>query len=167
MRLVHLDDVAWEEWSSPGGKFHGTGRQVSLALGAVPNAHLLAGGHPFDLEHGRLRPGKAGCPCHSHSSQWELFVITRGEGTVRHGDARTIVRAGDETQHVRAGHVWLQPPGTAHQILNTGDVDFVFHVVADNPRADSCYYPDSGKWMLDPQGTVFRMVETTYFDGEE
>jgi uncharacterized cupin superfamily protein len=337
MKLVHLDDIAWEDWSSPGGKFHGSGRQVSLALSAVPDAHLNNGGHPFDLEHGRLRPGKAGCPFHSHSSQWELFVITRGEGTVRHGDARTVVRAGDavmhppgpeahqlintgagdleyflfadnpavdvwhypdsakwgyrphggifrkvptdyndgeedgaptsapprvapppteaqrtrfvtidaiaetgrlspggkfgsyrrdislalggiadtgtwggghpfdlqqrrvpagravcprhahtvmwelfialagtatvrsgdETHAVRAGHVWLQPPGTPHQIRNAGDDDFVFHVLADNPRADSCYYPDSDKWMLDPQARIFRMQDTTYYDGEE
>jgi uncharacterized cupin superfamily protein len=159
MKLVHLDDVAWSDWSSPGGKFHGSGKQVSTALGAVPDAHLNNGGHPFDLEYGRLRPGKAGCPFHSHSSQWELFVITQGEGTVRHGDERTIVRAGDAVMH---------PPGPgAHQLTNTGAGDLEYLLFADNPAVDVWHYPDSGKWALDPQGKIFRMVETDYYDGEE
>jgi hypothetical protein len=56
-------------WSSTTGKYHGAGKQVSEALGAKLNANLAEGGHPFDLEFGKLLPGKAGCAFHTHSAQ--------------------------------------------------------------------------------------------------
>lgn len=62
---------------------------------------------------------------------------------------------------------FMQPPGTAHQIVNTGAEDFIFHVIADNSPADSTWYPDSKKWMMKPERKVFRMTEVDYFDGEE
>lgn len=159
MKLVHLDDLAWEEWASPGGTFHGRSRQVSLALGAVADAPLHEGGHPFDLEHGTLRPGKSGCPFHSHSSQWELFVILTGEGTVRHGAARTAVRAGDAILH---------PAGPeAHQLINTGSVDLEYFLIADNPPVDLWHYPDSDKWGYRPAGGIFRKLPVDYYLGEE
>lgn len=61
MLHVHLDAVPWMEWSSTTGKYHGAGKQVSEALGAKVNANLADGGHPFDLEFGKLLSGKAGC----------------------------------------------------------------------------------------------------------
>jgi len=159
MRCVNLATVKWDEWKSPAGKFHGYGQQVSIALGAVPNARLHAGGHPFDLEVGRLPPGRAGCPFHSHATQWELFLITAGSGQVRHGDALLEVYPGMAILH--------PPGGEAHQLLNTGATDLTYYLVADNPATDIWHYPDSDKWGFKPPGRIFRLNDAPYYEGEE
>ena len=158
MKTVKIDDLPWEEAKSPAGKFHSFKRDVSLALGGKKDTGAWGGGHPFDLQVRRVPPGAAVCPLHAHSAQWELFVAVSGEATVRVDDTRQVVRAGE---------AFVQPPGTAHQILNTGTEDFVFYVIADNLPADSTYYPDSKKWAIKPKMTVFRMQKTDYYDGEE
>ncbi|MEY3774380.1 MAG: hypothetical protein RLZZ129_1160 [Verrucomicrobiota bacterium] len=158
MKHVHLDSVPWAEWSSPGGKFHGFGQQVSEALGAVTNANLAAGGHPFDLEIGRLPPGKSGCPFHAHSAQWECYWIRSGRGVMRHGSERREVKAGDLALH---------PPGSSHQLINTGDTDLTYYLVADNPLTEVWRYPDSNKWGFRPGGGIFLRQEVDYHFGEE
>jgi len=43
-------------------------------------------------------------------------------------------------------------------------------VIADNPRGDSCFYPDSGKFAVWKEGddeVIVKGKETDYFDGEE
>jgi len=158
MKHVHLDSIPWMEWTSPSGKFHGTGQQISEALGAVMNATLAHGGHPFDLERGKLKPGKSGCPFHRHSAQWECYWIISGSGVMRHGDERREVRAGD---------VMMHPPGSAHQLINTGDDDLLYYLVADNPMTEVWHYPDSNKWGFKPGGAIFRRQDVDYHFGED
>lgn len=158
MKKIKITDVPFEEWSSPGGKFHGMGRQLSEALGAVRNAPVGRGGHPFDLELGRLRPGKSGCPFHFHGTQYELFVILAGAGTVRFGDQQREVRAGDAVMH---------PPWEAHQLINTGATDLDYLLIADNPAVDVWHYPDSNKWGFRPRGGIFLRHDVDYHLGEE
>ena len=158
MKTLQIADLPWTESKSPTGKYHSFFKDISLALGGVKNTGTWGGGHPFDLQLRRVPPGAAVCPLHAHTAQWELFVVVSGEATVRLGDTRHVVHAGEAFVHA---------PGTAHQMTNTGDVDFVFYVIADNLIADSTYYPDSKKWAMKPQGKVFRMAEVGYYDGEE
>jgi hypothetical protein len=43
-------------------------------------------------------------------------------------------------------------------------------VIADNPRGDTCYYPDSGKWVAFREGAeeiIAKGTEADYYDGEE
>lgn len=157
-RRIHLDDLPWDVWSSPKGRFHGASKELSIALGAQRNTPTGLGGHPFDLEYGRLAPGECGCPFHSHAAQWELFHLFSGTATVR---------AGDETAVLHAGEVVLHPPGEAHQITNTGDTDLLYLLVADNPPVDYWHYPDSDKWGLRAPRKFFRLIEVDYHDGEE
>lgn len=158
MKRVRLDDVPWLEWSSPSGKFHGAGKQISEALGAVANAPLSAGGHPFDLEFGRLEPGKSGCPFHSHSAQWELFLIRSGHGTVRYGT---------HTREIRAGEAVVHPPGEPHQLINTGPDELTYYLVADNPLTEFWHYPDSNKWGHRPTGAAFRRQDVDFWLDED
>ena len=158
MHRVHLSAVPEEEQRSPGGKFHSFSRNVSLALGAPRGTGLWGGGHPFDVQIRRLPPGAAVCPFHLHLVQWELFVVRTGEGTVRSGGERQAVKAGD---------VFIQPPRTPHQLINTGTGDLEVMIIADNPQLDLCHYPDSDKWGGRSFGRVFRVADFDYFDGEE
>jgi len=103
-------------------------------------------------------PGALVCPVHAHTVQWELFVVLSGTATVK---------SNGETHVVKMGDAYLQPPGTPHQIINTGREDFIFYVIADNSPADSTWYPDSKKWQMKPQRKLFRMTEVDYYDGEE
>lgn len=157
-RKLHPDDLAWEEWHSPKGKFRGTSKELSIALGAKRNTPTGLGGHPFDLELSRLSPGECGCPFHSHAAQWEMFLVLEGRGAVRTGDGTHAVGPGD---------VVLHPPGEAHQLSNPGDTDLVFFLIADNPPIDYWNYPDSAKWGLREARKFFRPQETDYWDGEE
>jgi uncharacterized cupin superfamily protein len=158
MKKVRIADLPWEEFKSPSGKYQSSFQNVSLALGGKRDVGTWGGGHPFDLQVRRVPPGAAVCPQHAHTVQWELFVVLSGTATVR---------ADAETHDVHAGDAFLQPPGVAHQIINTSREDFIFYVIADNSPADSTYYPNSNKWQMKPQRKLFRMTEVDYFDGEE
>ncbi len=158
MSHVNVSTVPEEEQVSPAGKYQSFSRNLSLALGGVRNAGTWGGGHPFDLQLRRIPPGKSVCPFHVHYVQWELFVVRAGTGTVR---------VGDERHEVRAGDVFLHPPGEAHQILNPGPADLEVLIITDNPILDAFSYPDSDKWGIRPPGKIFRLTEANYFDGEE
>jgi uncharacterized cupin superfamily protein len=157
-RRVHPDDLPWEAWSSPKGKFRGTSKELSIALGALRNTPVGLGGHPFDLELGKLAPGDRGCPVHRHAAQWELFYFISGTATVR---------ADAESQVLGAGEVVIHPPGEAHDFTNTGSTDLLYYLVADNPPVDYWHYPDSKKWGLRDPRKFFRPVDVDYYDGEE
>lgn len=158
MNKVHVPDLPWVEQHSPAKKFHSFCQNISLALGGIRNGGPWCGGHPFDVQIRRIPPGAAVCPFHAHLAQWEMFVVQAGAGTVR---------AGRETHAVRAGDVFIHPPGEPHQLINTGTTELEVLIIADNPPLDAFYYPDSNKWGLRPPGTYFRTMEVGYFDGEE
>jgi uncharacterized cupin superfamily protein len=166
MRKVNLKDIPEHERKSPKGKFHKFVKDVSIALGRDRDSLDLAKRHPFDLARVRIPKGKSFCPYHSHSAESELYLVVSGRGSVRDKDGSTIVTAGD---------AFFYGPGEAHQLINAGDEDFVYYVIADNPRSggrtgDSCYYPDSGKWAVVKEGleeVIVKGTEVDYYDGEE
>ncbi len=157
-RKCHIDDLAWTSRHSPKGKFRGTSKELSLALGAKHDTPTGLGGHPFDVELGKLAPGETPCPFHSHAAQWELFLFLSGTAKVR---------AGDETQLLSAGDAVLHPPGEAHAFSNVGDTDLLYLCIADNPPVDYSHYPDSNKWGLHSPHLFFHAQPVDYFDGEE
>jgi uncharacterized cupin superfamily protein len=161
MQKINLKDIKEEERRSPRGKFHKRVKDISIALGRDPASLDLRKRHPFDLALVRVPPGKAYCPYHVESAQWEMYLVVSGRGAVRDNSG---------TSEVVAGDAFLFKPGEAHQLLCAGDEDFVYYVIADNPLNDSCYYPDSGKWMALKEGSEMVMLkgeETDYFAGEE
>ena len=161
MRTVNLKDVQEQERKSPKGKFHKFVKDVSIALGRESASLDLTKRQPFDLAQVRIPKGKSYCPYHSHSAESELYLVVAGRGSIRDKDGKTEVKAGD---------AFFFGPGEAHQITNAGDDDFVYYVIADNPRGDSCFYPDSGKWAVAVEGSEEKIVrgqEKDYYDGEE
>ncbi|MBA3650313.1 MAG: AraC family ligand binding domain-containing protein [Chthoniobacterales bacterium] len=161
MRKVNLNDIAEEERSSPKGKFHKYVKDISIALGREKESLDLTKRHPFDLAQVRIPKGKSYCPYHGHGAETELYLVISGRGMVRdHGG----------TSEVKAGDAFLFAPGEAHQLSAHPEADFVYYVIADNPRGDTCYYPDSGKWVAFQEGAeeiIAKGQETDYYDGEE
>jgi uncharacterized cupin superfamily protein len=161
MNKVNLQDVAEEERKSPKEKFHKFVKDISIALGRDKKSLDLAKRHPFDLARVRIPKGKTYCPYHAHGAESELYLVVDGRGRVRDKSGITEVVAGD---------AFFFGPGDAHQLENAGDEDFVYYVIADNPRGDSCYYPDSGKWAVPLDGPEEAIVEgkvADYYKGEE
>lgn len=161
MRKVNLNEIPEQERKSPTGKFHKFVKDVSVALGRDPNSLDLVKRHPFDLAWVRIPKGKSYCPYHSHSAESELYLVISGEGSIRDKNGSTIVTQGD---------AFFFGPGEAHQVSNAGEEDFVYYVIADNPRGDSCFYPDSGKWAVQKEGgeeVIVKGKEIDYYDGEE
>src|SRR6266480_1014106 len=161
MRKVNLKDVEWVERQSPKGKFGRRSKNISVALGREPESLDLMKRHPFDLALVRIPKGKTLCPYHSHSSESEFYLVVSGRGKVRDKDGITEVGPGD---------AFIFHPGEAHQLSNAGEEDFVYYVIADNPRGDSCFYPDSGKFSVWKEGgkeVIVKATDADYFDGEE
>jgi uncharacterized cupin superfamily protein len=159
MRKVNTKDIPEETWLSPKRKFGGGYRGISLALGRKEKSTDLKERHPFDVEICRIPPGKANYPYHSHSAQWEFYHVISGKGVVRHKDGTTAIETGD---------AFVFGPGEPHQITNDNAEDLIFYVVADNPIGESCYYPDSKKWIvLSPEVRYIRSEPLDYLDGEE
>ncbi len=161
MRKVNLKDVEWQERQSPKGKFHRFSKNISVALGREPESLHLMKRWPFDLALVSIPKGKIHCPYHSHSAESEHYLVVSGKGKVRDKDGWTEVAAGD---------AFFFGPGEAHQLANAGEEDFVYYVIADNPRGDTCHYPDSGKFAVVKEGNeevIVKATEADYFDGEE
>jgi len=159
MRKVNTNKLPEVTWSSPKGKFAGAGKQVSEALGRKPLSTDLMERHPFDVEIIRIAPGKSAYPFHSHSAQWEFYHVISGTGAVRHQDGTTAITAGD---------AFIFEPGQPHQLINDGTEDLILYVVADNPIGESCYYPDSKKWLVrSPERRLVGSAPVDYYDGEE
>lgn len=85
-------------------------------------------------------PGKRAFPFHSHHANEEMVYVIEGTGEVRIGGA---------TYPIRAGDIIALPPGgkeTAHQIINTGQVELKYLAVSTRIYPEVAEYPDSGKF---------------------
>ena len=159
MRKITVRQIDEKSWSSPQGKFAGSGREVSEALGRKPSSTDAMERHPFDVEILRVPPGKSPYPFHSHSAQWEFYHVISGRGSVRHRDGVTTIETDD---------AFLFPPDHPHQLINDGPEDLVLYVIADNTVGESIYYPDSKKWMTrSPERTFMHAASLEYYEGEE
>jgi uncharacterized cupin superfamily protein len=159
VRKINTKDIEERSWTSPKGKFGGTGKHISQALGRDPFSTDIKKRHPFDIEICRVPPGKANCPYHSHSAQWEFYHVIAGKGLARHQDGITPIETGD---------AFLFEPGEPHQIINNSTEDILYVLVADNPIGESAYYPDSRKWLVrSPETNYIRSKDLEYYDGEE
>jgi uncharacterized cupin superfamily protein len=159
MKKVNINEIKEDPWQSPKGKFAISFKGISEALGRDPQSLDLTKRWPFDLEWNRLPLGKPNFPMGGHSAQWEMYLIVSGNGSIRDKAGTTDVVAGD---------AFIFGPNEPHQIINTGDVDLIYYVIADNPIGESCYYPDSNKWLVQsPERRFLRSESLDYFDGEE
>jgi uncharacterized cupin superfamily protein len=115
-------------------------------------------GAGFDI----LAPGQRGCPYHFHHAQEEMFVVLRGQATLRVAGQMLPLREGDA--------VFIPPgPEYPHQIINTSDAPLHYLSISTQERPEVCEYPDSGKIGAFGPGLrqVHRLADTRdYWDGE-
>jgi uncharacterized cupin superfamily protein len=159
MRKVNTKAIPEITWASPKGKFAGASQEISEALGRKPQSTDLLERHPFDVEICRIPPGKCNYPYHSHSAQLEFYHVISGKGSVRHQNGTTPIEPGD---------AFIFQPDQPHQITNDGTEDLLLYVVADNPLGESCYYPDTQRWLVrSPYRRIIRSEGLDYYAGEE
>lgn len=118
--------------SIKGKKFESHGTRLGAAVGAKD----------LGAQYMVVPVGKSAYPRHNHRNNEEMFVILEGEGTYQRGEATWVVHSGD---------VIGAPAGdasTAHQLVNTGQVDLKYLSISTRNDPDICEYPDSDKFMI-------------------
>ena len=159
MKRVNINRLPWKEHKSPKGRYHLFYRDTAAAYESARTGPKFPGEPPFEFELIKMPPGAKNFPFHSHATEWEFYHVISGTGTMRAGRRRVKIKAGD---------CLMCPPGEAHQIINTGRRDLVYHIIANNSVTDVWHYPDSNKWGARAIGRKrFRIQETDYYDGEE
>ena len=160
MRKSNISEIAEEKSGSPSGKFCTIDKPLNAAIGGDSRSMDLTKRWPFDVELSRVPAGAANYPYHSHSTQWEFYIIVFGSATVRHKGGMTEAKAGD---------FFMFGPGEPHQIINNSTSDVTYYCVADNPMADHAYYPDSDKWLVrvPEQRSIIKGQRVDYYEGED
>lgn len=146
-----IDSVPWTEWSQ-GVRFKSRYRVLS---------NTRKDGRKIGIAYEELPPGKQSCPFHYHTLEEEHIIALEGEATLRLGDERYLIKAGDYVGFPagqRAGHC----------LLNESDAPFRFLIVGDHQPSDVCVYPDSNKVAVRAlSSAILRDQERLdYWDGE-
>ena len=115
--------------------------------------------------------GKSAWPFHRHLANEEMLFILEGEGTLRLGDERLPLRAGDV--------VALLAEGPAHEVINDSDGYLKYLSVSTMETPEIIEYPDSDKFAVyagaapggDKEERSFEAVvpngaRVDYWDGE-
>jgi uncharacterized cupin superfamily protein len=127
--VVALDDVETRH----GGLERGLGR--------------AGGSARTGLNHVMLGPGGSGASHHCHSAEEEIFVVLEGSGTLRLGDDR---------YPLRAGNVFGRRPATgiAHSLI--ADEAMTYLAYGTREPSDITYYPDSGELRVRGVGVTLK-----------
>jgi uncharacterized cupin superfamily protein len=160
--VVNIDEVPANPIEK-GTRFKASSRRLGSA----------AGSKALGCSHYVVPPDATAFPFHMHCVTDEAVYVLAGKGTMRIGDARIAVRAGDFIAH---------PAGTeAHQLVNDGDAPLEYLALSNSHAADIVLYPDSNKLAAasvkpnQPPGPpqfvvreIFRRgTPVDYYDGED
>ena len=145
-----VDEVPWEEWSE-GLRFGGRVKALGARAGAVKVGVIIE----------ELPPHRQSVPFHWHTAEEEHLWFLEGRATLRLGDERYPVVAGDYVCFP-AG----RPLG--HCIVNDSDAPCRYLVIGERSPDDVCFYPDSRKVMIRRAGRTILSTEDgrAYWDGE-
>jgi uncharacterized cupin superfamily protein len=126
---IPIDSLPWTEWSHE-ARFQSRFRVLSSTR--------RDGQRKIGIAYEELPPGKQSCPFHYHMLEEEHIIALEGEATLRLGEERYTIKAGDYVGFPagqRAGHC----------LVNESNAPFRFIMIGDNQPADVCVYPDSSK----------------------
>ena len=148
---IATDRIPWEEWSE-GVRFGGRVRPIGA----------LAGGSRVGVLMEELPPGKQSAPFHWHTREEEHMWFLEGRASLRLGDERHPVKAGDYV---------CFPAGRAlgHCVVNDSQAACRYLVIGERISDDVCIYPDSRKVMVRSADRAVFSLDTKkdYWDGEQ
>ena len=155
--VLNLDEVEFDDVEE-NGRYTSSRGSIGRRIGARKLGYNLT----------VLPPGKVQCPFHCHHAEEEMFFILEGEGELRFGDRRHLIRKHDVICCPTGG------PEVAHQIVNTGTTTMRYLAISTLAEVEVCEYPDSGKLSVvtgkpgEPGlGKVFRAeASVDYYDRE-
>ena len=151
MPPIGIDTVPWTDWHE-GVRFGIRYRVLS---------DTRNGGRKIGVSYEELPAGKQSCPLHYHMLEEEHIVALEGEATLRLGDERHTLKAGDYV---------CFPAGerTGHCLVNETDAPFRYLMIGDHDPNEVAVFPDSNKVLVRALGrAIFRGdARADYFDGE-
>lgn len=129
---IAIESVAWTQWRQ-GVRFGSRYRTLSDTRGEDKRK--------IGVSYEELAPGKQSCPFHYHLLEEEHIVALEGEATLRLGEERYPIKAGDYV---------CFPAGErlGHCLINETDKPFCFLMIGDNEPNEIGIYPDSNKLMI-------------------
>jgi uncharacterized cupin superfamily protein len=148
---ITIADVPWTEFKE--------GERFSLRFRLLSDTRK--DGRKIGVSYEELPPGKQSVPFHYHLMEEEHIVALEGECTLRLGDERYTLKAGDYVGFPageRAGHC----------LINETDQPFRFIMIGDHVPNEVAVYPDSNKVLIRGlDRTILRLGESlSYLDGE-
>jgi uncharacterized cupin superfamily protein len=158
--VTNIDELEWEDGLSHGTRFGSKTKHLAA----------LTGGKSLGCSIYEIEPGKRAFPMHAHLANEEAIYILAGEGTMRIGDRKVPVRAGDYIAF---------PPGRdhAHQLINTSAAPLRYLCTSTMRGPEVAFYPDSGKVGVravspEPIRLLFKrspaaVTASDYFEGED
>jgi uncharacterized cupin superfamily protein len=150
LNRVNVDELDFVNGHDGNEPFGDDTAEVGRLLGAEKLGYAVA----------RLQRGDHYCPLHWHTAEEELFVVLAGTPSMRTPRGTFALRAGDII-------AFPTNAGGAHRLFNDADAEAVVLLVANTNPADTCFYPDSRKHVVEATGTLVRdHPQLDYFDGE-
>jgi uncharacterized cupin superfamily protein len=151
-RPIASDGVPWESWSE-GERFGSRYRHLTRSV--VGDAYHVG----VQIE--EIPPGKQSAPAHYHLREEEHLLVLEGSCTLRLGDERHALRAGDYAcfpAAQRAGHC----------IVNEGDTACRLLVIGERSPDDVAVYTDTAKVMVRALREIYdRRATRAYWEGEQ
>ncbi len=147
---VNVDELDFVNFHDGHEPFGDETAEVGRLLGAEKLGYSVA----------RLRRGDHYCPYHWHTAEEELFVVLAGTPTLRTPRGTFALRGGD---------IIAFPTNArgAHRLSNDAEAEALLLLVANTDPTDTCFYPDSRKFVVEATGTLVRdNPQLDYFDGE-
>lgn len=148
---IAIESVPWTEFSE--------GARFALKFRVLSDTRQE--GRKIGVSYEELPPGKQSVPFHYHLVEEEHIVALEGECTLRLGEERYTLKAGDYVGFPagqRAGHC----------LINETDKPFRFIMIGDYARNEVAVYPDSNKVLIRGlDGAILRDDNRlSYTDGE-
>ena len=150
---IAIDSVPWEEFFS-GARFGNRFRVLSNTRGEEKRK--------VGVSYEELAPGKQSVPFHYHLIEEEHIIALEGECTLRWGDERFRLKAGEYV---------CFPAGErfGHCLINETDKPFRFIMIGTHDPNEVAVYPDSNKILIRGLDRAILRDENRldYFDGEK
>lgn len=148
---VAIESLPWTE--------EGQGVRFGMRYRALSDTRT--DGRKIGISHEELPPGKQSVPFHYHLREEEHILALEGEATLRLGEERYRIKAGDYVGFPAGQRL-------GHCLINESDAPFRYVMIGDREPNEVCVYPDSDKVMVrDLDRALFRGSERLdYWDGE-